>query len=144
MTEKPKVKQVRKEDVVKEVLAEQTWLLALANEGSAASSLVKGGKGALNKQDQFMECMRSVLKSDTPINCNHLFGADEELVFAIILQNVMHPKNAKRREAIASGDYLELKAIEDAKSYLSNMLEKNLTTQLMGIESECRSVLERL
>lgn len=88
--------------------------------------------------------MRSILKSDTPINYKDLFGVDEELVFAIIFQNVMHPKNAKRREAITSGEYVELKGIEDAKAYLSHLLENNLTTQLMGIESECRSVLERL
>lgn len=88
--------------------------------------------------------MRNILQINAPINCNHLLGDDNELFFAIILQNIMHPKNAKRREAIVSGEYVELKTITDAKKYLSHLLEQNLSNQLLGIESECRSVLVKL
>ena len=67
-----------------------------------------------------------------------MFGTDEELVFAILLQNVLHPKNSNRSEAIKSNTYVEIKTVEEARHFIAGLLETNLKNELMGIESACK------
>lgn len=47
-----------------------------------------------------------------------LINGDKELVCAIALQNLMHPKNHQRREAVAAKVYYPLLTHADAQYYL--------------------------
>jgi len=48
----------------------------------------------------------------------------------------MHPKNANRVEAIKGGLYKELRSLDDANSFFSDILTTNLRNEVMAIESE--------
>jgi hypothetical protein len=67
-----------------------------------------------------------------------MLGQEPELVFAVLLQNVLHPKNSNRVEAIKGGSYKELKTVEQAREFLASLLHSNLSQELMSVESECK------
>jgi hypothetical protein len=79
---------------------------ALAQNDSAASKLVKDTLFVLNKwQSPFINCVKQLLKSDNAVTAEMLLGNDQELIFGILLQNALHPKNSNRVEAIKSNSY---------------------------------------
>lgn len=55
-----------------------------------------------------------------------MLGSNKELVFGVLLQNVLHPKNNNRVEAIKSGSYNELKTPEEAQEFIKGQLQVNL------------------
>lgn len=67
-----------------------------------------------------------------------MLGQESELVFAVLLQNALHPKNSNRVEAIKGGSYKELKTVEQAREFLASLLHSNLSQELMSVESECK------
>jgi hypothetical protein len=67
-----------------------------------------------------------------------MLGQEPELVFAVLLQNALHPKNSNRVEAIKGGSYKELKTVEQAREFLASLLHSNLSQELMSVESECK------
>lgn len=73
-----------------------------------------------------------------------MLGADQELIFAILLQNLLHPKNSNRVEAIKSGLYKELKTAEEGRAFIVALLESNLKNELQGIESACKNQMASL
>ena len=40
------------------------------------------------------------------------FDGEEEILFTVLLQNMMHPKNSNRSDAIQAGTYVEIESIE--------------------------------
>ena len=40
------------------------------------------------------------------------FDGQEEILFAVMLQVMMHPKNSNRTDAIKAGNYIEIESIE--------------------------------
>ena len=67
-----------------------------------------------------------------------LINGDRELVCAIALQNLMHPKNSHRREAVASKSYCLLRNNGEANAYLRMMLVNNFKMELSGRQSAIR------
>ena len=67
------------------------------------------------------------------------FDGQEEVVFAMLLQNMMHPKNSNRREAIQSKKYIEFMNVDQAHNYIDDIIRTNLTNELRQAES---SVME--
>jgi hypothetical protein len=49
----------------------------------------------------------------------------------------LHPKNANRVEAIKDGSYVEIRTVEEARKFISSLLETNLKNELLGIQSAC-------
>ena len=45
-------------------------------------------------------------------NILEFFGGEEEILFAVTMQNWMHPKNNNRTDAIKAGTYVEIESIE--------------------------------
>ena len=45
-------------------------------------------------------------------NILEFFGGEEEVLFAVMLQVMMHPKNSNRTDAIKNGTYVEIESIE--------------------------------
>jgi len=48
----------------------------------------------------------------------------------------MHPKNANRVEAIKSGIYKDLRSVDDATQFLSQVLTTHLRNEIMTVETE--------
>ena len=67
-----------------------------------------------------------------------LFEGQEEILFAVMLQNLLHPKNSHRTDAIKAGKYIEIDTIEQAQAFISSLVEENLTMELKGAESSVR------
>lgn len=73
---------------------------------------------------------------------NDIFEGDQVVLAASSLQNLMHPKNHNRTEAIASKAYIEISAEEQAVAYLNGLLQHNLTITLMAEETKILSKLQ--
>lgn len=75
-------------------------------------------------------------KKKDEVTVKSLFDGHTVLIAAISIQNAMHPKNANRVEAIKSGVYKELRTVDDATQFLSNILSTNLRNEIMAIDTE--------
>lgn len=62
------------------------------------------------------------------------------IMFATILQNALHPKNAQRVTAVAEGKYKELRTVQDADEFLSAHLHEILTNECRAIENEVQAM----
>lgn len=89
--------------------------------------------------------MRQILKTEDMLSCDGLLGSgDRELTFSIILQNLMHPKNSNRTEAVKSGSYQELMTHDEGRKFLVQLLSHNLKQELMGVESAAKAQVASL
>jgi hypothetical protein len=70
-----------------------------------------------------------------------LINEDTELATALILQNLQHPKNHHRREAIAAKTYMEILTPEAGQAFLSRLLSTNLRNELASRETQIRTEL---
>ena len=72
--------------------------------------------GAIKGISKFCQQKKSLVKMlselegrDAPCTQTvEFFNGEEEILFAVLLQNSMHPKNSDRREAITDGSYMEI------------------------------------
>jgi hypothetical protein len=102
--------------------------------------MVKGATFTFNQyQKPFINAIRILSKTEEALTLEKMLGEEQELVFAVILQNLLHPKNSNRVEAIKGGSYVELKTVEEARVFIQTLLENNLKNELMGIESACKN-----
>lgn len=69
------------------------------------------------------------------------FNGEQEILFATLLQNAMHPKNSDRTGAIKSGTYVEILTMENARSYISNLVKTHLSNELRAAESSVLGAL---
>ena len=67
-----------------------------------------------------------------------LIDNNKELLAAIIMQNLLHPKNHQRREAVSGKSYSLLSNAKEAQAYLAKLLANNLKNELFGKESQIR------
>lgn len=72
------------------------------------------------------------------------FENDRVIELALILQNTAHPKNHHRTEAIKNKEYIELLTHGVASEYMSNLLQSNLTIQVLAVETEILAKLQAL
>lgn len=70
-----------------------------------------------------------------------LINGDREICSAIILQNLLHPKNSNRRDAIDTHSYIAIANHEQAVEFLSRTLLTNLKNDLSGKETQIRTTL---
>ena len=62
-----------------------------------------------------------------PYKClQEIFGNNEEVALAVLIQNCLHPKNAQRVEAIKDGSYVEIDSEVTARKFLSTLLKQSL------------------
>ena len=69
------------------------------------------------------------------------FGGDQEILYAVLLQNKLQPKNSNRTDAIKSGKYIEIESLQQAQAFISNLVETNLTNELRSVESAIMNVM---
>lgn len=125
-------------------MVQKPWRKLLDEEKSGLSTMVKLGPHAFTGKLKVLVDIANELKlSDatdiTDFMSLPLISGNRELMAAILLQNVMQPKNAQRREAITSKSYNELMTPAQAESYFADMLASNLKLELAGRESTIRA-----
>ena len=69
------------------------------------------------------------------------FGGDEEILFAVLLQNAQQPKNSDRTSAIKDGSYVEILTKEDALRYIGGMVRTHLGNELNSAKSSVLNAL---
>ena len=73
------------------------------------------------------------------MNFFNFFNNDKEIILAVLMQNALQPKNSQRVEAIKLESYVEFDSQEAARNYLTELVRKNLHTELRAAESEIQS-----
>ena len=126
--------------VVEEAVALQPWKNLLSDEKSGLATMVKMGPLAFTNKLKVLVDLANELKlseEDKIIDFLHLpmINGNRKLMAAIMLQNIMQPKNTHRREAVASKNYYELKDAEEAEKYFCDLISQNLKIELAGRES---------
>lgn len=62
------------------------------------------------------------------------FNGQEEILFAVILQNSHHPRNSNRTDAIKAGKYVEIETVAQAQDYVNSLIRTHLTNDLRQAE----------
>lgn len=114
------------EDIMMKKAASQPW-----NEAKAADDLIESTEKMFAKRHKFI---LSVLKRlglenvESLLTVPRIEGSKATLL-AILLQNMQHPKNQHRREAIKGKQYVEIKTEGIAVMYLEKLVYKNLEVE---------------
>ena len=62
-----------------------------------------------------------------------LIDGDSDVLLAIVIQNLMQPKNAQRRDAITNKKYVEVMSVGDATTFLHKALEEVLRSKIQAM-----------
>ena len=114
------------------------WLEDIEAEDSQCFKRFISELSAFDKwQKPFLSTLSRLLDR-AGLNARSLLSGDKSVVFAILIQNWLHPKNQHRAESIKSGQYKVLTTQEQAVNFVNNLLDQHLLTTLQSIESECK------
>ena len=69
-------------------------------------------KDFTSKRPGLMKLLSDMEQREVPYSDLLEFFGEEEILFAVMLQNKMHPKNSHRSDAIKAGTYVEIETIE--------------------------------
>ena len=143
---KPERKVLSQEQIVSQCLADLPWMSALGQPLSPASVMVKASARSFDKFQTALLHILSTLEGRAAPYAGlvDLFGNNEEVALAIVIQNCLQPKNTHRVEAIKAGSYVEIDSEETARTFLKNLLKKHLETELMAAESSVNAQLAEL
>ena len=97
------------------------------------SKLTQGLMNSFMKNRSSLVKMLSEMegKAENPYsNILEFFNGDEEILFAVLLQNAMHPKNSDRTGAIKDGSYIEILTNDDAQRYIGGLVRTYLSNEL--------------
>ena len=108
--------------------------------------LLNNGTKSFNAKCKWMINLANLIHiSDTEIKSGEefpLIDGNQVMLASIFFQNVMHPKNSHRREAVASNQYVDFKSEDDAAQYFNKLLSTNLQFEFAGRETAIRSELQ--
>lgn len=128
---------------VEEVAATVPWKTSLLENGNSdCKKLVGGALEHFNKRGWIFAFANMLQISDKEIKSGEefpLINGNMIVMFAIVFQNIMHPKNFHRREAVTAKTYVEITNQEVATQYINSMLTKNLKLEFYGKESAMRT-----
>lgn len=125
--------------MIAEIIESKPWENRIATQDSASAKLIKANKGTFDKYQQSLLGMFSqITEVEKPYkSIMQLPMMDDQVtLFAILVQNALHPKNKQRTEAITSGTYCEIKSKVNAEEFLGAILKQNLENEFRGVESE--------
>ena len=106
--------------------------------------LVNGAKG-FNKRKAILKMFGELMGRDQPLeDILELFGGEDEVLFAVLLQNMLHPKNSNRTDAIKAGKYQEIMNLAQAREFIDEVVRFNLTNELRAAESSVVAAFSNL
>ena len=127
---------------LRKILDSKPWIKLLDDEQTQFAQMAKNAPNVFKKNLKvYLDMATELGISSSPITDFYalpLINGDKQLVCAIALQNLMHPKNHHRREAVTAKQYHALLNLEEAQNYLGNMLIQNLRMEMAGKESAIR------
>lgn len=95
-----------------------------------------------NKRKCLLKMLSELEGRDKPYeDILEFFNGEKEILFAVLVQNLLHPKNSQRTDAIKDGKYVEIETVEQAQNFLSSLLRTHLTNKLRAAESSVLSAL---
>ena len=105
--------------------------------------LVNGAKN-FNKRKAILKLFGDLMGTGPVQDIVELFDGQDEVLFAVILQNMMHPRNSNRTDAIKAGKYVEIMNLEQARAYIDEMVRFNLTNELRAAETSTLNAFSNL
>ena len=63
-----------------------------------------------------------------------IFFNDKQILFALLVQNLLQPKNSNRVDAIKAGKYVEIDTIDKANTFINELIKTNLGNELRSTE----------
>jgi len=132
-------------EIATQEIAKHPWRKALEDEKCELSTMVElCPKMFTGRQRVLVDIANQLKLSDTDITSFMtlpLINGDREIMAAIALQNLLHPKNSHRREAIESHSYVAIMNLEQARTVLTQILSTNMKNELAGRETAVRTEL---
>jgi hypothetical protein len=131
------------EEEVKELVDAEVdsepWLEQLKKKESNASKSIKKFYKSINKSLSWINVLINTLEIDSLKITNSFeelkLFKDPVIVYAMLLQNSLHPSNKARREAIEAGKYAEILNWKDAEEYLKSTYRNLLELEISGEET---------
>ena len=123
-------------DMIKARLESRIWRTLFDQPESQVGKLIESYVKNQEKPGfltNFMKAM-GLHKSDNPFD-HVTIGGSKDIVLAIILQNLMHPKNSQRTGAITQKWYKEIRDQNEACLFLYQQLETNYDIEMQNRES---------
>jgi hypothetical protein len=112
----------------------------LQNADSNANKIVEQCASQFNKfQSPFINTVRQMLKTQDMLNAKSLLSGEQDVVFAVMLQNCLQPKNSNRTDAIKSGAYKELRTSEEALAFINSLISQHFKNDLLSVETSCKN-----
>ena len=125
--------------IIDEQIAKQGWQ---AKMGTLTDGLIKG---FVKQRSSLVKMLGEMEGRQEPYaNILEFFGGEKEILFAVLLQNAMHPKNSDRTGAIKDGSYVEIMNLEDARSYIGGLVRTYLGNELNAAQSSVINALSSM
>ena len=129
------------EALSKKIVSEKPWRKLLNDPKTYSSMMISAAltNPRTNKsaQSALLQMYKTLTGEDKSIE--DILGGDHTLILAILLQNSLHPKNSHRVDAIKAGKYVEIRNVEEAEAFLSELLEDKVLKEFLSVESEVQA-----
>lgn len=137
---------VNYEALSKKIISSKPWRKLLNDENSASSKMLKAAlwnpKTNLTAQSALAQMCKMLTGQEDNLDAEDILGGescDKTMILAILVQNSLHPKNSHRVDAIKANKYSEIKNVEEAEAFLSELLEDKVLKELLSVESEVQA-----
>ena len=89
--------------------------------------------------------LSDLINLDEPVSdILEFFESQEDILFAVVLQNMLHPNNSNRTEAIKNKKYIEINSLQTAREFIEEIVRFNLTNQLRRAQDEVKQAWEKI
>ena len=128
-------------NVVVDRVKQKPWLTQLLKEKSDLDELANSGIKQLKKKfGWFRGIMKMVgMGEEAEIKDN---AENRHILAAILLQNLLHPKNSQRRDAIEKKEYHEIRTAEDADKFFGWLLTTSLLDEIRQRKNDMMASLQ--
>ena len=117
--------------LIKAIIAKNTWKFSI-------KKIVSEIETSFNQHNIYLMRLLSQLEGrEQPYEeLLDFFDGNPDYLFAVLLQNEMHPQNRQRVQAVKQNQYKEISSVEKAHDFLAETLEANLGNVLMATQAE--------
>ena len=124
---------------VDDAMAAEAWL-----KPERIEKFKEAMKGNTKVMKPVVEIMGQLFFNKEMVDLVEIFDSEEEYLMAVQYQNMFHPQNKNRTEAIKEGKYVFIDSKEKAHEYLLEQTKINMGTVALGVKSDVTSQLNKL